>query len=143
MFKRTHKYNATKVEIDGIKFDSKLESKVYEIFRDRGLTPELQTTFEIQESFRDGSKLIRAINYKADFVINYNGTQYVVDAKGMLLPEAKLKYKLLLRKGVRILYVKSQKAAVAFCEMLFEGKTPREIEEVLSAKPKKDKKPKK
>ena len=94
------KYNNKKTTIDGIVFDSKDESLYYQALKDlktKGLIKdfELQPKFILQEAFVKDNKKYRAINYIADFkVINNNGSFYVVDIKGMLTTEFKIKMKL-------------------------------------------------
>ena len=94
------KYNNKKTIVDGITFDSKDESLYYEALKDmkiKGLIKDfrLQPKFILQESFEKDNKKYRAINYIADFrVINNDGSFYVVDIKGMLTTEFKIKMKL-------------------------------------------------
>lgn len=88
MFKRS-KYGAKKVEVDGIKFDSKREYNKYselklletngEIFNLR-----LQVPFILQDKFINGDGIkIREIKYIADFVYEEkDGTTVVADSKG-------------------------------------------------------------
>lgn len=132
--KPKHKYNAKASVVDGIKFDSRLEANVYKVLKTNNLNPELQKKFLIQPGFSDNGKKIRPIEYVADFVLNCNNETYVLDAKGMLLPEAKLKYKLLLYRGIRLIYIKSIKSANLFCSLLSEGKTSFEIQQILKQK---------
>jgi len=72
MYKRP-KYNAKKVEVDGIKFDSRLESRRYlelkELERHGNICLlELQVPFVLQEAYINGNgKKIRDIRYVADF----------------------------------------------------------------------------
>lgn len=86
---------------DGIVFDSRLELQYY---RDV-LVPAMacgdvtdvkrQVAYTLQPSFKRAGKAVRAITYKADFVVTYkDGTIQVIDIKGMATPEAKLKRKL-------------------------------------------------
>ena len=94
------KYNNKKTTIDGIMFDSKDESLYYQMLKDmknNGLIKDfrLQPKFLLQEAFVKNGKKYRAIYYIADFkVINNNGSFYVVDVKGMLTTEFKIKMKL-------------------------------------------------
>jgi len=130
-----HKYNARKTSVDGITFDSALEARVYTILKANGLSPELQKEYILQDSFKFDNETIRAIKYKSDFVIHHNKHTYILDAKGMLLPEAKLKAKLLLKSvGNVVIYIKSGKQAQIFCELLFSGKTPTEIKKQINKK---------
>ncbi len=100
MFRWTnHKYWAIKVEIDWIKFDSKLESRFYVYLRDNTDIEilELQPRFLLQDKFRYNGKSIRKIEYVADFKIRVNWKEYIVDSKWMQDSVFKLKYKLWLK----------------------------------------------
>ena len=94
------KYNNKKTVVDDIVFDSRDESLYYEALKDlkeKGLIKdfELQPEFLLQEKFTKDNKKYRAINYIADFkVINNDGSFYIVDVKGMLTTEFKIKLKL-------------------------------------------------
>jgi len=95
------KYGAKKVEIDGIKFDSKVEGQYYLYLKQQQEAGEvveftLQPQYLLQEGYiNTEGKRIRPIHYVADFLVTYaNGTQSVIDIKGMPTPEAKLKKKL-------------------------------------------------
>ena len=134
---KKHKYNAKKTEIDGIRFDSKLEANCYTVLRDSGLRFTLQTVYEIQDGFRDNGKAIRAITYKTDFTITTEHDIYVVDAKGMKTPEFAIKYKLLLRKGTRIICCGSMKKMTQIIQLIKEDMSPFEIQKIVEAKKKK------
>ena len=94
------KYNNKKTVVDGITFDSRDESLYYEALKNmkaNGLIKDykLQPKFELQEAFVKNGKKYRAINYIADFkVINNDGSAYIVDIKGILTTEFKIKMKL-------------------------------------------------
>lgn len=93
------KYNAKKITIDGIRFDSKNEAKYYEylkLMKSQGKIDnfELQPKYELQPKFKKYGKTIRAINYIADFLIYHlDGTEEVIDVKGMATPVALQKRK--------------------------------------------------
>jgi hypothetical protein len=106
MFKRKagSKYGAIKTEVDGHKFDSKIESRFYTHLKglqESGIIENLtlQPTFTLMEGFRRNGDKIRDIVYKADFKYNMmDGRLIVVDVKGGdSTPEFKLKAKLLLK----------------------------------------------
>jgi hypothetical protein len=106
MIRRTKgsKYGAIKTEVDGHKFDSKIESKYYTYLKElesegRIKDLSLQPTFTLMEGFRRNGVKIRDIVYKADFAYTTNeGHKVVVDVKGGdSTPEFKLKSKLLLK----------------------------------------------
>jgi len=102
-FKR-HKYNAKKVVVDGIKFDSKKEAKRYielktleKVGKIREL--KLQPVFLLQEGFYRNGKAIRQITYRADFeYIDERGQRVVEDVKGVKTDVYKIKKKLFLKK---------------------------------------------
>lgn len=95
------KYNAKKVIVDGHKFDSKSEAQYYIYLKDRKEKGEVadftfQPRFTLQEAFtRWDGETIRMVEYVADFLVTYpDGSQEVIDVKGMATSEAKLKRKL-------------------------------------------------
>lgn len=94
----TTKYKSSKVELDGHKFDSKLEANIYKRIRELGLPCMLQPSYELQEKFKFGKHTIRPISYIADFCVIIDGMQYIIDAKGMETPVFKLKRKLFMHK---------------------------------------------
>lgn len=68
-----NKYHATKVELNGIKFDSKKESKRYILLKsleDEGIIKDLecQKRFLLQETFKYRGNTVKSIHYIADFV---------------------------------------------------------------------------
>ena len=105
---------ATECEIDGIRFKSKWECKVYQMLKEAGLNPQyeglkihLQETFEPTVPFYTrennrrkppGFKIdnykIRAITYSPDFIVEYNGKTYFIEAKGMKTDSYTIKVKL-------------------------------------------------
>ena len=98
------KFGAIKTEIDGVKFDSKVESKYYLHLKDLESQGELsqldcQPTFTLMEGFRRKGVKIRDIVYKSDFkYLRKDGKTVVADVKGGdSTPEFKLKAKLLLK----------------------------------------------
>jgi hypothetical protein len=82
-----NKYRNTKIEIDGITFDSKKEGLRYKelkLLERAGLITELklQTSFELQPSYKKNGKTIRAITYKSDFdYLTKDGRHIVEDVK--------------------------------------------------------------
>ena len=93
------KYWAKKIEIDWIKFASQLEGRFYSFFIERNIPIiSLQPRYILQESFRFNGELIRAIEYRADFIIEWKGKQIVIEAKWMETPEWKIKKKIWLKK---------------------------------------------
>ncbi|WP_101773179.1 DUF1064 domain-containing protein [Peptostreptococcus faecalis] len=100
---RYSKYGNKKVEIDGIKFDSRKEANRYAelklLERCGDITElELQPRFLLQDKFKHNGKTIRKIEYVADFMYVRAGTIYVEDVKGMKTDVYSLKKKLFLKK---------------------------------------------
>ncbi len=88
------KYNAKKVEIDGITFDSILEGKRYcelKILVKSNEISDLRRQVPYDLIIND----FKICTYKADFVYYKDGNLVVEDAKGVLTPEYKLKKKLM------------------------------------------------
>lgn len=94
------KYNNAKTEYMGIIFDSKMEKEYYEYLlglQKKGLVKRilLQPVFELQPSYKKNGKHVREIKYVADFLVEYkDGTTEVIDIKGMVLSDFKLKMKI-------------------------------------------------
>ncbi|EPF1989239.1 DUF1064 domain-containing protein [Listeria monocytogenes] len=94
------KYNAKKVVIDNIKFDSKAEAAYYHQLKLLKMSGEvvsfdLQPEFILQDSFVKNGKKYHAIKYRADFLVRYkDGHEELIDVKGMLTNEFILKRKL-------------------------------------------------
>jgi hypothetical protein len=94
------KYNNKKEEINGIVFDSKLEAEYYRLLlqqQKEGLITHivLQPVYLLIPSFKKKGKTIRRAEYIADFLITYkDGSQAVIDVKGMATDVFKLKAKL-------------------------------------------------
>lgn len=108
------KYHSKKVEVDGIKFDSKREAGRYmelKILLEAGEISdlELQKSYELIPSQKDENEKVieRSCKYKADFVYkDKDGNTVVEDAKGKKTPEYVIKRKLMLERfGIRIIEV--------------------------------------
>ena len=97
-----NKYKNKKTMVDGIKFDSEMESHYYIYLKQlkeigEGVDFVLQPTYLLQEGFDLNGKRIRPITYKADFKVIYkDGHEEVIDVKGKLTEEFKIKRKMLL-----------------------------------------------
>ncbi len=98
------KYGNQKVEINGVKYDSKKEARraeVLECFERAGEIKNLerQKKFVLQPSFKYDGKTIREIAYVADFVYEKDGELIVEDVKSPITrknPVYKLKKKMML-----------------------------------------------
>ena len=97
-----NKYKNKKTMVDGIKFDSEMESHYYIYLKQLKEIGEvvdfvLQPAYLLQEGFDLNGKRIRPITYKADFKVIYkDGHEEVIDVKGKLTEEFKIKRKMLL-----------------------------------------------
>lgn len=98
--KKVNKFNNKKVIVNGLKFDSKMESEFYEYLlelKKQGLIEDftLQPEFVLQEGFKKRGISFLPIKYKADFqVFLPDGTDYVVDIKGFETADFKIKKKM-------------------------------------------------
>lgn len=103
-----HKYGAKKVTVDGITFDSKAESIYYQLHKHEP-NMRLQEKFVLMDKFRLHGKAYREIAYKPDFTFydEEGNLVKVIDVKGMILPEFKIKAKLFAnRYGIPITIAK-------------------------------------
>ena len=92
------------MKYDGFNFDSKNEALYYLLLKKKktkGLIKafDLQPRFLLQPKFKRNGENIRAINYIADFTIYHlDGSEEIVDVKGMATPQALVNRKLFLYK---------------------------------------------
>ena len=97
---KENKYNNRKVEVDGFKFDSKLEADYYirlKLLKRAGEIQSftLQPEYLLLDGFKKDGKVHRPIKYIADFEIKHNdGTIEVVDTKGVKTQVFRIKEKL-------------------------------------------------
>lgn len=87
------KYKAVKVEIDGIKFDSKKEGRRYRQLKLLEKAGEI-SNLSLQPRFDLIVNGAKCGFYKADFKYTENGKEVIEDVKGMLTPVYRLKKKL-------------------------------------------------
>lgn len=88
--------NATKVVIDGVKFDSQLEAYMYKLLKGSIVNFIFQREYELQPKFKFNGEAIKAIKMIVDFWLpDYN---MIVDTKGWATDISKLKYKMLKYK---------------------------------------------
>lgn len=88
-----NKFRAVKTVVDGIVFDSKLEAKKYQEFKLLEKAGEIQD-LQLQVRYDLCVNNQKVCTYVADFVFVEKGVTVVYDAKGMILPEFRLKAKL-------------------------------------------------
>jgi len=99
------KYHSTKLEVNGMRFDSKKEYKRWLVLKgleDEGRISHLarQVTYELipKQVDEDGKCIERSVKYIADFVYYDEGDNLVVeDTKGMRTPDYIIKRKLMLK----------------------------------------------
>jgi hypothetical protein len=101
------KYNNVKVEIDGIKFDSKREAKRYSELRllanGQEITNlQLQVPFELIPAQKGGLRKELPMKYIADFVYYENGKRVIEDTKGVKTKDYVIKRKLMKLNGNEI-----------------------------------------
>lgn len=89
------KYKNQKTIIDGIKFDSKLEASHYLILKDRAMKGEI---FNLSRQVKIFLSDDRRVKYVADFVFFDGSCWWVMDSKGFLTKEYKVKRSWLLDK---------------------------------------------
>lgn len=99
-----NKYQARRVTLDGIAFDSQAEAARYaelKLLQAAGAIAGLRVhpRFELQAAFEDREgRRWPAIVYEADFVYTEHGAQVLEDVKGYETPVWKLKRKLFLKQ---------------------------------------------
>lgn len=109
--KKPSKYNAKKVRIDGILFDSKLEGNRYLELKQL-LSLGVISDLETHKKYPLIVNGLEVTTYEADFVYKKNGTEVVEDTKGFLTKEYKIKKKLMkaiYNKDIIEVYSKSKK----------------------------------
>lgn len=95
--------NATRTELDNIQFRSKLEASIYQTLRDNNIKPDYEklkyTLLPGFETVVNGKKeKIRPITYTPDFSFIYDNILYIIEVKGFITDEYKLKRKLILQR---------------------------------------------
>lgn len=98
------KFHNKKTIVDGVLFDSQMESHYYlylKELKEQGVVVDfkLQPVFILQEGFYKDGKKIQPIKYIADFEVTYNdGHVEIIDVKGKITEAFKIKRKILLYK---------------------------------------------
>lgn len=98
------KFHNKKTIVDGILFDSQMESHYYlylKELKEQGVVMDfkLQPVFILQEGFSKDGKRIQPIKYIADFEVTYNdGHVEIIDVKGKITEAFRIKRKILLYK---------------------------------------------
>lgn len=122
-YRTRSKYGNKKIEIDGKKFDSKLELYCYNMLKQLKIPFEFQQKEVLMESFRYNGKAVRQITLTVDFVAEYKGIKYYIDTKGFATDVSKMKYKMLkqsLKDDVYtdVVWLKNQKEVQSFINKL-------------------------
>jgi hypothetical protein len=126
MIKRS-KYGNKKLEVDGVKFDSKLELFCYDLLTKLNFDFEFQKKIILIDGFRYNKKAIRPITLTVDFVVKHNDIDYYIDIKGFATDVSKIKYKMLryqLKDNPKtdVLWLHSQRSIIQFLNNLKEIK---------------------
>lgn len=101
-----NKYKNTKIEYNGIKFDSKEELRFYLFLvkqQEKGVIKEiiLQPRVTIQPAFKREGKRYLAITYTPDFLVEYvNGKHIYYDVKGMSTQAGELRRKMFVYQNI-------------------------------------------
>ena len=100
MTQKKQKFNAKKIEYDGIKFDSKVECEYYKELMSKVMNREIksfsiQPRYVLQDKFTKYGKNYREITYSPDFmIVNNDDSVTLVDVKGYSTPASELRKKL-------------------------------------------------
>lgn len=130
---------------DGILFASQLEMEFYRDWIIPRITSgeivkcDRQVKYEIQPAFECQGHKYRAINYISDFDITFaNGDFKVIDTKGMLKPEDKLKEKLFRFKypNLNFEYIGKSKIDGGYMPLniIFKNRKQRKKEKIMNEK---------
>lgn len=123
MIPKKRKYGNKKLEVNGVKFDSKLEYHCYNLLKMLNFDFDFQHKITLVDKFRFNGKGIRATTLTVDFVIRVNGQTIYLDTKGFPTEVSKLKYKLLRHKlkdeeNTDVVWLKNQKEVKSFINEL-------------------------
>lgn len=121
------KYGNTKIVVDGVKFDSKLEMYCYDLLTQNKFDFEFQKKIILIDSFRYNKVAIRPITLTVDFVVKNNYIDYYIDIKGFATDVSKIKYKMLryqLKDNPKtdVIWLHSKRAILQFLNNLKEIK---------------------
>ena len=102
-----NKYNAKKVKYNGIVFDSAFELKCW-VYLEELAKEDKISNLQRQVKFNliPANSVYRALTYVADFTFCTPDNKYIVaDAKGLILPEFRIKQKIFYDKYKKQIYV--------------------------------------
>lgn len=100
MTQKKQKFNAKKIEYDGITFDSKLECEYYKELMLKVKNGEIksfsiQPKYILQDKFTKYGKNYREISYSPDFmIINNDDGVTLIDVKGFSTPASEIRKKM-------------------------------------------------
>ena len=101
-----NKYNAKKVEYQGMKFDSAFELKCWQYLEELASEGKIKDlNRQIKFELLPANSVYRALTYVADFTFYVNDRYIVADAKGLVLPEFKIKQKIFFDKYGNQIYI--------------------------------------
>lgn len=117
------KYGNNKVNVNGIKFDSELESYCHKMLTILKISFEFQKQIVLIDKFRYGKESIRAITAIVDFVLNHNGREIYLDTKGFATEVSKIKYKMLKyqlkdKQNTEVVWLHSKKEVMSYLNNL-------------------------
>lgn len=93
---KPHKYHAKSKIVDGVRYDSQREYEFSRLLRLHNIQFGMKIEYVLQEGFEYMGEKIRPIKIIPDFNIYKNGKLCaIVDIKGMILPDFKIKVKML------------------------------------------------
>jgi hypothetical protein len=122
-YKRSTKYGNNKIEINGVKFDSELESYCYKMLNILNIKFEFQKQIILIDKFKYNKESIRAITAIVDFVLDHNGNEIYIDTKGFATEVSKIKYKMLKhqlkdKQNTEVVWLHSKKEVTAYLNNL-------------------------
>ena len=101
-----NKYNAHKVEYNGIKFDSAFELDCWQYLEQLAKEDKINNLQrQVKFNLIPANSVYRALNYVADFTFFVKDKYIVADAKGLVLPEFKIKQKIFFDKYGNQIYI--------------------------------------
>ncbi len=91
-FTKRSRFNNTKVIVDDIKFDSKSEAHYYRLLKELQMRKRIAGFARQVKYPLPNMEGQMKMSYIADFVVEgMSGTEYIIDVKGLLTPEMKVK----------------------------------------------------
>lgn len=103
---KKNKYNAHKAEYNGLKFDSAFELDCWKHLEELAKEDKIKNlNRQVKFELLPANSVYRALTYVADFTFFVNDRYIVADAKGLVLPEFKIKQKIFYDKYGNQIYV--------------------------------------